>query len=63
MAAVREHRDHKLLLQAFTESLDPSNVAQWTVQIEAWEKDQTRPDPYHVIASGKHAFGRHGNGL
>lgn len=52
VAAVREHRDHKLLLQAFTESLDPSNVAQWTAQIEAWEKDQNLPDPYSMIASG-----------
>ncbi|KAI0694816.1 hypothetical protein C8Q76DRAFT_634374 [Earliella scabrosa] len=50
--AVLEYREHQELYLMFTDSLDPVNVALWTAQIAAWEKDQTLDDPYLITAAG-----------
>ncbi|KAI0716933.1 hypothetical protein C8Q76DRAFT_616443 [Earliella scabrosa] len=50
--AAREHQEHQELFDAFTSRLDAEHVAAWTVQIIAWEKDQTLPDPYQVMTAG-----------
>ncbi|KAI9056786.1 hypothetical protein FKP32DRAFT_1615644 [Trametes sanguinea] len=40
-------------LQAFTASLNPANIAEWTQQVEAWERDPWGvDDPYIMVYSG-----------
>ncbi len=52
IVAWAEYREHKELFDAFTVSLVQMNIAEWKAAVEAWEKDQSRPDPYQVEISG-----------
>ncbi|TFK81526.1 hypothetical protein K466DRAFT_501978 [Polyporus arcularius HHB13444] len=47
-----EYHEHKELFDSFTVSLIQMNIAQWKAAVEAWEKDQSLPDPYEVKISG-----------
>ena len=53
LTAASQHEEHDELFKQFTGRLDAQHVADWTAQIVAWERDQTLPDPYQVIALGK----------
>ena len=55
--AIIEHNEHQELFDAFTARMNADNVNTWRLQIEAWEKDPTLPDPYAVIGSGEFYVG------
>ena len=38
----------------FCEQLQPENVAAWLEQVTEWEKDTTKPSPYHIPTSGQY---------
>ena len=37
----------------FCDQLLPENLATWTREVTAWEKDTTLPSPYHIPAGSK----------
>jgi hypothetical protein len=39
--------------EAFEEALRPADVAQWKAEMEAWEADPSKPNPFKVEASSK----------
>jgi hypothetical protein len=45
--------DFVLAHQAFEEALRPEDVAKWTNEMEAWEADQTKPNPFKLEVSSK----------
>ena len=49
MFAMQEQEDH---YRTFTESLDQINTVRWEAEVVAWEKDDSRPDPYATISTG-----------
>ena len=52
IVAAEEHKEHQELFDVFTSRLEAVHVTAWTVQIVAWEKDQSLPDPYQMVVSG-----------
>ena len=50
--AVKEFSEHNMLYEAFTASMLAENIIKWKAQIEAWEKDDSLPDPYQTVDSG-----------
>ncbi|OBZ74530.1 hypothetical protein A0H81_05788 [Grifola frondosa] len=47
-AAVPERNEHVAAFEEFTSSLPPQNVAEWTALVEAWEHDQSAPNPFEI---------------
>lgn len=54
-----ESKKQEKAFEDFKKDLDPENVAAWTQQVEAFEKDSTLPDPYYIQPSGKSSSSVH----
>ena len=50
--AIVAYMKFERLYQLFVAELHPTNVVEWTTQIEAYEEDPNLPDPYASISSG-----------
>lgn len=44
--AVRERLDHGLAFSEFSVALPASGPTQWLTEVEAWEEDGTKPNPF-----------------
>ncbi|KAG6828010.1 hypothetical protein H0H92_009670 [Tricholoma furcatifolium] len=45
-AAASEMADHTIVHMEFSATLPEESVLKWTEEVEAWEKDPTKPNPY-----------------
>ncbi|KAF8868419.1 hypothetical protein BD779DRAFT_1460905 [Infundibulicybe gibba] len=45
--AIPERNDRKFLHNQFEVGLDPDAVARWKIELEAWEQDHSKPNPYN----------------
>lgn len=43
---------HRELYRQFSVSLKPETVKKWLKEVDDWEKDSTKTDPYFVAPSG-----------
>lgn len=51
--AVPECRDHVTTHEAFEDVLLPRDVEEWRTAVEAWEGDNTNPNPFEVKFDGE----------
>jgi hypothetical protein len=47
-AATSDMHDHVVNHEEYQLSLPKASVAQWTAEVEAWEKDPSSPNPFEV---------------
>jgi hypothetical protein len=47
-AAASDMYDHVISHAEYERSLPPDSIARWTVEVEAWEKDPSQPNPYEI---------------
>lgn len=52
MAAAREMAEHTIGHQQFEGTLSADHVTEWTLAMENWESDPSKPNPFEVVASG-----------
>ncbi len=52
MIARQEAAAKEKEFQEFTKSFNKENVAQWEKDVQEWEADMKKPDPYHVASTG-----------
>ena len=50
--AVKGHTTHRDTLANLSGSVPPSSINSWLEQVEAWEKDNQKPNPYFVTTKG-----------
>ncbi|KAF7792933.1 hypothetical protein EIP86_004036 [Pleurotus ostreatoroseus] len=50
--AAKELLKQTKAFEEFEEGLQPRHIAAWTAQVELFEDDNTKPDPYYVAPSG-----------
>lgn len=55
--AVAGRDDHVVDFYQFTDSLPATSVLGWTDEVEQWEKDNTRTNPFVPMTKSKLAFG------
>lgn len=46
--AVIERGDHVFRFKQFEDALPPDAVAKWKDEVELWEQDSTKPNPFAV---------------
>jgi hypothetical protein len=47
-AATSDMHDHVMNHEEYQLSLPKASVSKWTVEVEAWEKDLSSPNPFEV---------------
>lgn len=56
VAAREKHVTEFLELSDSISDTHPSLVAEWTVAVQAWENDRTKPNPFAVATTGKYSL-------
>lgn len=51
--AVPERALHDYNFEELSSHLSPAAVAGWTVEVKAWEKDNTMPNPFVSVVEGR----------
>lgn len=57
--AIPEHNEHQADLEELTQSLElkfPEQLALWKQQVEEWESDPSKPNPFEVKNDGMYEF-------
>lgn len=54
--AVPECRDHVTSHEMLEDVLVPDDVQIWRNDVEAWEADNTKPNPFEVRVDGKQIY-------
>ncbi|KAF7974583.1 hypothetical protein HWV62_11966, partial [Athelia sp. TMB] len=50
IAAVPERAEQVEIFEELCDNLKPESMAEWTVAVEAWEKDNNKPNPFVSVA-------------
>jgi hypothetical protein len=52
--AIPMREEHDYNLQQLESVIDMRTLKRWKVEVEAWESDSTKPNPFEPRGKGKH---------